>query len=68
MLPHLDRCSYDRLTAHVVERVTPEDQAGRIDLATYLPGDLLVKVDVAAIAHGLETRAPFLNHELVECV
>ncbi len=68
MLPHLDRCSYDRLAAHVVDGVIPEEQAGRIDVATYLPGDLLVKVDVAAMAHGLETRAPFLNHELVEWV
>jgi len=68
MLPQLDRCSYDRLACHVVERVTPEEQAGRIDLATYLPGDLLPKVDIAAMAHGLETRAPFLNHELVEWV
>lgn len=68
MLPHLDRCSYDRVACHVVEGITPEDQAGRIDLATYLPGDLLPKVDIAAMAHGLETRAPFLNHELVEWV
>ncbi|MBV8186558.1 MAG: asparagine synthase (glutamine-hydrolyzing), partial [Alphaproteobacteria bacterium] len=63
MLPYLDRCSYDQLARHIVDGVTPEEQAGRIDLATYLPGDLLVKVDIAAMAHGLETRAPFLNHE-----
>jgi len=68
LLPHLDRCTYDRLAAHVVAGVSPEEEAGRIDLATYLPGDLLVKVDIAAMAHGLETRAPFLNHELVEWV
>ena len=68
MLPQLDRCSYDRLLPHVVDGLTPEEQAGRIDLGTYLPDDLLVKVDTAAMAHGLETRAPFLNHELVEWV
>ncbi|MDP2372358.1 asparagine synthase (glutamine-hydrolyzing) [Reyranella sp.] len=68
MLPCLDRCTYDRLAAHVADGLTPEEQAGRIDLATYMPGDLLVKVDTAAMAHGLETRAPFLNHELVEWV
>jgi asparagine synthase (glutamine-hydrolysing) len=68
MLPHLDRCSYDRLVPHLVEGLTPEEQAGRIDIATYLPDDLLVKVDIAAMAHGLETRAPFLNHELVEWI
>ncbi|MGE5268816.1 MAG: asparagine synthase (glutamine-hydrolyzing) [Thiohalocapsa sp.] len=68
MLPYLDRCSYDRFLPHIVDGVTPEEQAGRIDVATYLPDDLLVKVDIAAMAHGLETRAPFLNHELVEWV
>lgn len=68
MLSWLDRCSYDRLAAHVVDGLMPEEQAGRIDVGTYLPGDLLVKVDTAAMAHGLETRAPFLNHELVEWV
>ena len=68
MLPYLDRCSYDRLLPYVVDGMTPEEQAGRIDIATYLPDDLLVKVDVAAMAHGLETRAPFLNHELVEWI
>jgi asparagine synthase (glutamine-hydrolysing) len=68
MLPYLDRCSYDRLLPHVVDGVTPEEQAGRFDVATYLPDDLLVKVDIAAMAHGLETRAPFLNHTLVEWI
>lgn len=36
------------------------------DVMTYLPGDLLVKVDRMAMAHGLETRCPFLDHELME--
>ena len=33
---------------------------------SFLPGDILVKVDRAAMAHGLETRAPFLDRDLVE--
>jgi asparagine synthase (glutamine-hydrolysing) len=36
------------------------------DIHTYLPDDLMVKVDVAGMAHGLETRSPFLDHVLME--
>lgn len=44
------------------------DRAVDFDVRCYLPGDILVKVDRAAMAHGLETRSPFLDVELVEFV
>ncbi len=44
----------------------PLDRLLDVDFETYLPGDLLVKVDIASMAYSLEARAPFLDHRLLE--
>lgn len=41
------------------------DHMRAMDMATYLPDDLLVKVDIASMAHSLEVRSPFLDQEVL---
>lgn len=43
------------------------DTAMAIDVRSYLPYDLLVKADITSMAHGLEVRSPFLDHQVMEC-
>jgi asparagine synthase (glutamine-hydrolysing) len=45
---------------------TPAEAGLAVDRVTYLPDDLLTKVDRCSMMHGLEVRSPFMDHELVQ--
>ena len=42
------------------------DRALQLGLRTYLADDLLVKMDIASMAHSLEARSPLLDHRVIE--
>jgi asparagine synthase (glutamine-hydrolysing) len=66
MRAHLDRSAVDLLDPYFAEAETMVAGANRADIHTYLSDDLMVKVDVATMAHGLEARSPLLDHVLLE--
>lgn len=61
-----EECVVVRNIADKPGRLDPVSLAQMIDIESWLPGRMLVKIDRAAMAHGLEVRAPFLDHRLAE--
>ena len=62
------RASFDSVetTGSLLGETAPGlDGLQRLDIATYLPGDLLPKADLSSMAVSLETRSPLLDHEVL---
>lgn len=58
---------FERL-AEVSDTIDPLEKLLYLDSKTYLPGDILTKVDRMSMANSLECRAPLLDHKLIEFV
>jgi asparagine synthase (glutamine-hydrolysing) len=68
-LARLEPLSAPRIIPRALEHSdapTPLERLLDADVNTYLPSDLLVKMDIATMAHSLEVRSPLLDHVFME--
>ena len=68
---HLGKSSTSAYLANHLERAHGAEGLNRylhLDMNTYLPEDILFKVDISSMLTSLECRSPFLDHELIEFV
>lgn len=56
----------DAILAHIDDQHESLNQWLYTDVNLVLPNDMLTKVDLMSMAHGLEIRVPFLDHQVVE--
>ncbi len=70
-LNHIIKIDAQKYLISKYEEIETEDPLEKLlylDMMTYLPEDLLVKVDIATMANSLEARIPFLDHIFIEKV
>lgn len=68
LLPNANRVAEQRsytLLSDLLETNPPANAVMKFDRTTYLPDDLLTKVDRASMLHGLEVRSPFMDKRLL---